>query len=271
MKKVILTSTLVAIILVLGVLSPSIISKDIKPIQIDTDIESVTVEVNKYYGKHETIYTDLNPEEIKELENILIKLDNAITNNDETTIKKCEKILNEKGIFGDEYEKFYSQDTMSKKLKSSMLSRFSKNLPINGDDLSNLLCYFHARGQGMFFFWVEISILQSIVDAMNNASSLIEMFVILIALLPFYVIAMLMTHIIPFRLLMPLGICRLDSGKTWSMGLKGFKQATPLNNESIMLNVSAFTGITISWPGENSSFLFVSGIAARVTESFPDK
>ena len=271
MKKVLVFSTLVAILIVLGGLSPSIVSKDIEPIQINTDVETVTVEVNKYYGSHQTIYSDLTLEEIEELEKILIKLDDAISNNDEKTIKECETILNEKGIFGDDYEKFYSQDTMSKKLKSSMLSKLSKNLPLNGDDLSNLLCYFHARGQGMFFFWVEISILESILNAMQNASSLIELLVIFIALMPFYAIGMLLTHIVPFRLLMPLGICRLDYGKVWSMGLKGYKQASPVNNESIMLNVSAFTGITISWPSENNSFLFVSGIAARVIESFPDE
>ena len=59
MKKVLIISTLVAILIVLGGLSPSIVSKDIQPIKINRNAETVTVEVNKYYGKHETIYTDL--------------------------------------------------------------------------------------------------------------------------------------------------------------------------------------------------------------------
>jgi len=266
MKKVILISTLVAILIVLGGLSPSIVSKDIEPIQIGKDIETITVEVNKYYDTHETIYTDLTLEEIQELEETLIKLDEAISSDDEVTIKQCEEILNEKGIFGKEYENFYSHDTISNKLKSSRLSRLSRSLPLNGDDLSNLLCYFHARGQGMFFFYVELSILQSIVDAMNNASSLIEAFIILFALLPFYVIAMLFTHIVPFRLLMPKGICRMDDGKMTSIGLKGVKTVEASGNESVMLNLSFFTGITISWPIEDNNILFISGIAIKVEE-----
>jgi hypothetical protein len=267
MKKIIIISGLVAILIILGGLSPSIVSKDIVPIQLDEEIETITVEVNKYYGKQETIYTDLTFEEIEELEKILTILDEAILKNDEKTIKECEKSLNEKGIFGDKYENFYSHDFISKKFRSSRLSKFSRILPLNGDDLSNLMCYFHARGQGMFFFFAELNILQNIVDAMNNASGLIEAFIIFFALLPIYVMIMLLTHVVPFRILMPKGICRMDDGKMTSIGLKGVKtvEATS-SNESVMLNLSFFTGITISWPIEDNNILFVSGFAVSVSE-----
>jgi hypothetical protein len=271
MKKVIVISTLVVALIVLGGISPSICSKDIEPIKISQEVETVTVEVNKYYDNHETIFTELTLEEIKQLEIVLTRLDEAIENSDEKTIQECEEILNGKGLFGNGYEEFYSKDTISEKLKSSRLSKYARHLGQNGDDLSNLMCYFHATGQGMFFFWVELSILESILNVMQNASTLIELLVLFIALMPFYAIGMLMTHIVPFRILMPKGVCRLDAGRVTSIGLKGHKKAIPDNNESIMLNVSGFTGITISWPAENNSFLFVSGIAVRVTESFPDE
>lgn len=266
-RKILLLSALVAILIILGGLSPSICSKDIKPIQINNETDNVTVEVNKYYGRQpETIKTELTLEEVEQLEVILKQLDEAMENNDEATIKKCESILNEKGIFGDEYEEFYSHDAISKKIQSKGLSKYSKYLQ-NGDNLSNLICYFHASGEGMMFFWVEISILESIYNAIKNASSFIEAFIIFFALLPFYVLGLLLTHIIPFRILMPKGVVRMDDGKITSIGLKGFKQATAQNNESIMVNVSLMTGITISWPVNNQSFLFVSGFAARVIES----
>jgi len=268
-KKTLILSASIAILIILGGLSPSICSKDIEPININNNSETVTVEVNKYYGrKPETIKTDLSIEDVEHLRDILLKLDEAIGNNDEATIEKYESILNKMGIFGDEYEEFYSQNTIFEKIKSTGLSKYSKILNQNGDNLSNLMCYFHASGQGMMFFWVELSILESIYNAIKNASSFIEFFVILIALLPFYVLGMLLTHIIPFRILMPKGVVRVDDGKITSIGLKGFKQATAQNNESIMVNVSLMTGITISWPAENQSFLFVSGFAARVSESF---
>lgn len=267
-RKILLLSALVAILIILGGLSPSICSKDIKPIQINNETDTVTVEVNKYYGRQPvTIETELTLEEVKQLEVILKQLDEAMENNDEATIKKCESIINEKGIFGDEYEEFYSHDAISNKMQLKGLSRYSKYLQQNGDNLSNLLCYFHAAGEGMLFFWVEISILQSIYNAIQNASSFIEAFIILFALLPFYVLGLIMTHIIPFRILMPKGIVRMDDGKITSIGLKGFKKAIAQDNESIMVNVSLMTGITISWPVNNQSFLFVSGFAARVSES----
>jgi len=267
-KKILIITTLVTILIVLGGLSPSICSKDIEPTQINKNSETVTVEVNRYYRRQpETIKTELTLEEVQQLEDILLELDRAIEKNDEKTITKCESILNEKGIFGDEYEKFYSHNTISKKMKSSGLYKYSKYLEKNGDDISNLMCYFHASGKGILFFWIELSILESIARAIENASSWIEQLVIFFALLPFYVLGMLMTHIIPFRIFMPKGIVRMDDGKITSLGLNGFKQATTQNNESIMVNISLFTGITISWPVNEQNFLFVSGIAVRAAES----
>ena len=52
--------------------------------------------------------TETLAEQIKE---VLIQLSDALNNNDEKTIKECESILNEKGIFGDNYQQFFSYKT----------------------------------------------------------------------------------------------------------------------------------------------------------------
>jgi len=264
MKKILLLSTLVAILIVLGGLSPSICSKDIKPSQKSQNTGTITVEVNKYHGLQPiTIHTELSNEEAEQLKEILIQLDIAIENNDETTVKECESILNEKGIFGDYYEEFYTHKTFNKKLKSSGLSRY---LNQNGDNFSNLMCYFHAVGTGQIYFFVQISILENMANAFKNVTSIIAALMVLFIFLPFYVLALILTHLVPFRIMMPLGFVELDDGKMTSIGLKGLKRAIAQNNESIMANVSWFSGLTINIPTENL-FLFMSGIAVKVAES----
>lgn len=268
MKKIIIIlSTLVAILIVLGGLSPSICSKDIDPVQINKTSDTVTIEVNRYYGRQpDTIRTELTFEEAEQVKEILIKLDEAIENNDEKTIKECELIINENGIFGDEYEKFYSHKTISEKMKSSATSKFSKYLNKNEDNFSNLMCYFHAVGTGQIYFFVQINILENMANAFENVTSIIAAFIVLFIFLPIYVIALILTHLVPFRIFMPLGFVELDDGKITSIGLHGFKQATAQDNESIMVNVSWFSGLTINFPTENL-IVFMSGFAARVAES----
>ncbi len=252
---------LVATLIVLGSLSPHVYSKE---------IDNVIVEVNRYYGrKSEPIYTELSYDEAVELKEILIQLNVAIENNDEDAISQYEKTLNEKGIFGSQRQEFFSQNTFSEKMdlnKYSVYPRYLKQK--SGDNISNNLCYFNAIGKGGIFFMLAIKFLDAIKAVLNNASSFIEAFVILIALLPLFVLIYLLTHLIPFRILMPVGVVSMQDGRMSSLGLQGFKRVI-VDNETYNVNISGFTGLTINFIGSESlaGFLFVSGIAMEVKET----
>jgi hypothetical protein len=259
-KKIICISTMfVAILIVLGSLSPSICSKD---------LETVTIEVNRYYGKKSTpIYTELTYEEAEELKEILTQLNAAIENNDEEAISQYESLLNEKGIFGDEYQEFFSNNAFYEKMDLSKYSTYSKYFKQNSDNISNTLCYFNAIGNGVILFQLELKFWEAMRKAIDNASGIIEALVILLALLPIFVLIFLMTHLIPFRILMPIGMVSLNTGRISSLGLKGFKKII-LNNETTNVNISGFTGLTINIGFSGSKpFLFVSGIAIEVKET----
>jgi hypothetical protein len=79
---------------------------------------------------------------------------------------------------------------------------------------------------------------------------------------------MLLTNLIPFRILAPNGIISIKNGSMSSLGLNGFKRAT-VGVDSVGVNLSWFTGITINIPpiNDRKSFLFISGIAMEVKQT----
>jgi len=230
--------------------------------------KTVTIEVNKYLGgKPEQILTEVSEEEAEEIAQLLLELYDAIERNDNAAILKYENILNTRGIFGDEYSEFYSQDEFLEMVEtpenSQLVKRFDE---MQGDNISNYVCYYHAAGKGIMIFTLGLRVLEAIIDAIENADSFLEAFVLLIALLPFYVLIALITHIVPFRILLPIGVILMESGKMFSLGLGGFKSVT-VEDEPYNVNISWFTGLTVNIPFSENPFLFVSGVAFEVKES----
>ena len=268
-KILIVSTTLIAILIVLAGLSPSICSKDIEPVQIGANSDILTIEVNRYCGRQpENFNTKLIYDEAVQIKEILIQLNDAIENNDEKTIKECESILNEKGIFGDNYQKFFSYNTYSEMLKTFKFADFAKYLGSqNNNNISNLLCYFNAIGNGTLYHFLSVRMYEAIVKIVENQTSLIGAFILFITLLPFLVIVMLLTSLIPFRILMPVGIVAMRKGRISSLGLQGRKKLVVEGPDSVNVNFSWFTGVTINIPFSDNPFVFVSGIAMKVQES----
>lgn len=259
-KKIVFFSIIGAAIIVLGGLSPTIFAKDIKP-------DSVIIEVNRYYGKKSApIYTEVSNDEAEEIKQILIQLNTAIQNSDEKAIAQYEKILNDKGIFGGSYQKFFSDSKYSQTMEKTKLAKYAKYFGSkSGDNISNFMCYFNAIGEGAMLWWLGLKVLDAIVKVIQNASNPFEAFILLLVLLPFLAITMLLTDLIPFRILAPSGAIALQNGSISSLGLMGLKRVK-VGAESVGVNLSWFTGITINIPPINGkkAFLFVSGIALRV-------
>ena len=258
-KKIICISAIIAgILIVLGSITPAVCSKDLQP---------VTIQVNRYYGKNfSTINTDVSVEEAEEIKQILINLNAAIENNDEAAISQYEKILNDKGIFGKEPQEFFSQKTFSEKMDLNKYLKYQKQSA--DDNISNTLCFYNAIGTGGIFFMLALKFVEAMETILENVSSFIEAFILLLVLIPFFVIIYLLTHLIPFRILMPYGTVVLKNGSMSTLGLQGFKRVV-VGDEYYQVNVSWFTGITLNFIGGETlaGFLFMSGIAAVVKET----
>jgi len=256
-KKIIcLSAIIIGMLIIFGSLSPAVCSKD---------IDTITIEVNRYYEKNsETIYTDINLEESEEIKQILINLNIAIKQNDEEAISQYEKILNEKGIFGEKNQKFYSNNQFTETLKKTNLDKYTKYFgSTNVDNISNSLCYFNAIGEGIVLWWLSLQLWEGIIEALKNVSNPIAAFILFLALVPFLYFVILLTNLIPFRILAPRGAMALRNGSISSLGLKGLKRLS-VGEDSVEVNISGFTGVTVNL---GTSFLFISGIAFGVKET----
>ena len=267
-RKIFLISIFAAVLVILAALSPSIISKDIENLK---STEMINVEVNRYFGRNpEKIINEMTLEEAENLKEILINLHEAIEKSDEEAIQIYEEQLNDMNLFGENYQEFHSSknfDKLVKKYKPDNLLRLLKFK--NGDDLSNLFCFINAIGKGILVSAIGLAVWEAVRKIINNASSIIEAFVLLIIFLPLALVVILLTSLIPFRILMPRGAIVMDEGSILSVGLKGFKNLKV--TENTVANISWFTGLSINIPGNNETgrdaFCFISGFAAEISPS----
>jgi hypothetical protein len=265
-KKVIIISTIIAAIIVLGSCSYSITASNLEFTESE---ETVDIEVNKYNLKSPISYkTRVNIKEAEEIKEILINLNEAITNNDDKAIAYYEKQLNSKGIFGEDYQEFLSNEKLMQENKLSKNSKLMKLLgDKNGDDVSNLFCVFNAIGEGIFVSYIGVLALEAVVRIINNASSGIEALILLLIFLPLALTVVLLTSLVPFRILMPRGLVQMENGRMSTLGLRGVKRVT-IEEEITTVNLSLFTGLSISIPANNESgrdaFVFASGFAFAV-------
>jgi len=267
-KKIIIISTIIATIIVLGSCSYSITASNLQ--RINTT-ETVKIEVNQYYGNpYNTIETEVSIKEAEEIREILINLNEAIISNDKDAIDFYEKKLNDKGIFENEYQEFYSNEEYNQILKSNKRGKLINFLGSkNGDDVSNILCFINAIGNGLFVSYIGSLALEAFLQLIGNASSFAEMFVIFIVFFPLVLITIVFTGFIPIRIFMPRGHVYLEQGRISTIGLGGVKRAT-VDIDPVTVNLSFFTGLSISIPGNEDSgrdpFVFASGIALRVEQ-----
>jgi hypothetical protein len=267
-RKVFLISVFAAAVVILAAVSPSITSKDIENLK---STEMINVEVNRFYGiTPEKIINEMTYEETENLKEMLVKLNKAIENNDKQSISTFEKQLNDMNLFGENYQKFFStndfEQLFNKKIPSHLLKKLNYE---NGEDYSNLFCFINAIGKGILVSNLGVIVWNAFKRIANNASSFMELFVIIILFLPFVLTVIVLTSLIPFRILMPKGAIILDSGSLLSVGLKGLKSLKV--TEQIIANISFFTGLSISIPGNEDKgrdpFVFVSGFALEISES----
>ncbi len=268
-KRLPLLAIILAILLLLSGLSPVVNSKEITDNQ-----DKITVEVNQYGPNGvKKVLTELDVEEARELQEHFEKLHEAIDKKDQKEISKYESLINERGIFGENYQNIYSRYQTQKLNLITKNPRYQDKLTTlsNYDDnISNSMCLFYASGEGIMIFTIGVKLAEAILETISNASSFLEQLVLLLAFLPIYVLVMLFTHAIPFRIALPIGIVQMTNGKISTRGTAGYKTIY-VEDETVNVNVSGFTGITVSIPSfseedDSAGFLFVSGFCLQAEQ-----
>jgi hypothetical protein len=260
-KRIVFVSLAIAVLVLLTGLTPALASNNSNLPTIKNDL--VTIEVNNYLGRQtKQRYTTVTASDAEQIRQYLIELYDAQQRNDHQAIVTYEVLLNEKGIFGESYQKIYSNNDGMTLIEKTKLLKLPSSLA--GENISNSLCYFNAIGEGLVAWWLALSFWQAIVNALKNVSNPIAAIILLIALLPLAIMVMLLTNLIPFRILAPTGALTLKNGTISALGLNGFQRVT-VGSEYYGVNLSGFTGITINIPPINNrtAFLFVSGFALK--------
>ena len=219
--------------------------------------------MNHYLGRQpEQIRTTVTASEAEEIRFYLTELYKAQERSDDQAISKYESLLNEKGIFGDQYQKIISKNA-ARSLIETIHYPFQFTSAA-GENISNRFCYFNAIGEGVVLWWLGLQVWEGITKIIKNASNFFEAFILFLVFLPFLVLTMVFSNLIPFRILAPIGALALKNGTISCVGLNGFQKVS-VGAEAYEVNLSWFTGITINFLPTNNrtAFLFVSGMALK--------
>ena len=254
-QKTIIFSVFIGIVLILVGFTPATISE--QPIRnLPISIES-TIFNN---GNSNKIIADLNLEEAEQLKETLLELNNAINQKDQETIQHCLIELKNFGVIDDiqkiklfpiEPESVVRHQTTNKlPILERLYEKFSTSV------VDNTMCLVNVAGKGFMLF--TIGVLLTLPTLL-----LLDLFGqgIFSLLIPLYVIIAIITHAIPFRILLPVGIINLDYGSISTRGINGHQQINA-TNQSVTATLIGFTGITINIPfGQDEGFTFVAGFS----------
>ena len=236
--------------------------------------ETLTIETNLYNSRvPKKLLTECTESEILEIIDTLENLNQAIEESNEEEIQNCQEILKEKGLFGKYKYDFFSNEEFTETYDTYSQGRFSnyQENTLNGD-LDNMFCYFNAIGEGIMVSQLGIKAFEAFQRIVSNASGFLEAFILTLIFLPFVLVIMVLTGLIPFRILMPEGLVYMEDGRLSTLGINGFKRVTVEDGDPpVSVNLSFFTGLSISIPGNadtgRKAFTFVSGPAIRVYDS----
>ena len=232
--------------------------------------KKITVEINKYEnGEAKKLLVELNPDKAEQLKSYLIALDDALERDDGQDILKYQNLIDENGLIGENNIEFKPKNPESfLKIKNMPLTKnlFSSLSNQSDGNITNFLCYFHARGHGTMLFTTGLLLF---IPTIFLVSAFGEN--VLKILIPLYLIIALFTHLVPFRVGLPIGLLMIKGGSASAIGVNGYQKVEIENSSQIM--VVGFTGITISIPfvdtpqDEYNGFMFVSGFSlmARTT------
>ena len=203
----------------------------------------ISITTSIFYGHGEkNIVIDVTKAKAEIIMHRLEQMNNALERGDKNGIMAGISFLDREGMLDGNDGKAYSL------LSGSGISLF--NSPAVYENISNTLCYVNAVGRGLMIFTVGY-----ILAALAGNGIVLSPII--------YLTIMVLTHLVPLRILLPVGVLAMDEGTISTLGLNGF-QTQKTSNETIAINLVGFTGIVINIPFSNSDsgpFLFLSGFS----------
>ena len=229
----------------------------------------VPIEVTQHFGGTPlTTRTMVSPQDAKTIQSLVVELSSALDHGDRATAVACVAALQSYGVaFGPQFLTLMTpQNLLASHVKLPVLPLTAGS----DENLSNTACLLNAHGQGMLLGPFTEKFIQQISKVLHNATNIIEALVLLVVFLPFIVVVVLLNALVPLRFMMPHGVLVLSNGTISTKGSEGKKLVTLSGNQHASVNVSFFTGISLSiLPLRNNTkgFCFIYGFAGK-TEGY---
>jgi len=199
----------------------SLLITGITPIILSQTIEQQTdyypIEINHYYlTNQKTEIIQVTTSQLETISHYLHHLHQAIDSHDTEKQKHYQKLLKNQGIT----IPFSNSNTPPAYYTSPFLDKVSSQKSDN-DSIDNSLCFLNVQGQGTIFFTIATLFL-------IPTLLLVQLFgaEILNFLIPIYLAIFVATHIIPFRVMLPIGNIILDEGSITATGINGHPQVS---------------------------------------------
>ncbi len=225
----------------------SLLITGITPIIVSQTIEQQTVyypiEINNYYlTNQKTEIIHVTASQLETISEYLNHLHHAINSHDTEKLKHYQKLLKNQGIT----IPFTNPSTPPSYYTSPFLNKLSPQ-KLENDTIDNSLCFLNVQGQGTIFFTIAMLFL-------IPTLLLVQLFgaEILNLLIPFYLAIFVATHIIPFRVMLPIGNIIVNEGSITATGINGRQELT-VNGSSTNLMIAGFTGVTLNIPSTDQT------------------
>ncbi len=197
----------------------------------------------------ETVERKMCREEAFQLIENLKKLEEAIKNNKEEEIVKLSHELEKNGFYG------------------SSIYKLLEGINVTWN-LSNLFCLTFGFGMGAFLYMPENLLIIAALLGIIKFSTFWD----LIAFMAYVAIFAIISHLIPFRIALPITFFAVAEGELITAGLKGVKIFQPEDNITVGGVIIGFIGLVINIiiPMEKNplSYFFCIGYSLLVLEPY---
>ena len=256
-KKILIGSILAAAIIAIASFTPAVCAEDLNSKKM------VTIKTTYYnfLEKEETV-TEVSEEEAEYLLDIMEEYRQSLIRGDKQLIEKFESLLVDKGIIDENYKTSSKKDIKSLILEKyrSMILKKSSSL---GDE--NRMCFVNANGKGNLSFMFDEAFYSLVVGGFF----LLLLCLLLPPLMPllglpagFLLIGglagLVLSHLLPFRILYPTLYMQLTTGDCSITGLNGSQQYPA----PVSAKFNWFTGLTVNFFTSDPN-VFLLGFAFR--------
>ena len=231
MKSIIKSIFICVVTLLLLTSFASIILSNTTPLTIYQ-----TIEINHYSPTTiETESIHVTQKQLNTTTTLLTQFSAAVISNDQPKLQYYQQQLHQKGID-------LPTPEHQQKLPFHTTPLFDELLRTQNpeESVDNNFCYVHITGQGTLLFTIAtLRLIPTLILVQLLGTNILTL------LIPLYLAIFAIAHIIPLRILLPIGTVLIDESIVTTIGTNG-RRTLNVNETTEQLTLGGFTGVTLN-------------------------